>query len=96
MREFSRSNRHYMRKFPSEWPRSAVVQQAVGQLPWGHVLLLIDRRDDQTSATGRRPRHSNAAGPNMPKSVSHVGSFLKQVSAAARWRNPVKCSPWRS
>jgi hypothetical protein len=30
------------------------------------------------------------------KSVSHMESFLKQVSAAARWRNPAKCSPWRS
>lgn len=30
------------------------------------------------------------------KSVSHVGSFLKQVSAAPRWRNPTKCSPQRS
>lgn len=31
-----------------------------------------------------------------PKSLSHVGSFLKQANAAARWRNPAKCSPRRS
>ncbi|GAF46931.1 hypothetical protein RW1_035_00760 [Rhodococcus wratislaviensis NBRC 100605] len=49
MRGFSRSNLHYMRKVASEWPRSAFVQQAVGQLPWGHVLLLIDRFDDRAS-----------------------------------------------
>ncbi len=49
MRGFSRSNLHYMRKVASEWPRSAFVQQDVGQLPWGHVLLLIDRLDDQAS-----------------------------------------------
>ncbi|NHU46676.1 PDDEXK nuclease domain-containing protein [Rhodococcus sp. A14] len=49
MRGFSRSNLHYMRKVAAEWPRSAFVQQSVGQLPWGHVLLLIDRLDDQAS-----------------------------------------------
>ncbi|WP_416062356.1 SDR family NAD(P)-dependent oxidoreductase [Rhodococcus indonesiensis] len=30
------------------------------------------------------------------KSMSHVESFLKQVSAAASCRKPVKCSAWRS
>ena len=49
MRGFSRSNLHYMRKIASAWPRSAFVQQAVGQIPWGHVTVLIDRLDDQAT-----------------------------------------------
>ncbi|PBC39209.1 hypothetical protein CJ179_34615 [Rhodococcus sp. ACS1] len=49
MRGFSRSNLHYMRKIASAWPRSAFVQQAVGQIPWGHVTVLVDRLDDQAS-----------------------------------------------
>ena len=49
MRGFSRSNLHYMRKIASAWPRSAFVQQAVGQIPWGHVTVLVDRLDDQES-----------------------------------------------
>jgi predicted nuclease of restriction endonuclease-like (RecB) superfamily len=47
MRGFSRSNLHYMRKIASAWPRSAFVQQAVGQIPWGQVTVLVDRLDDQ-------------------------------------------------
>ncbi|OAK56241.1 PDDEXK nuclease domain-containing protein [Rhodococcoides kyotonense] len=47
MRGFSRSNLHNMRRIADTWPRSAIVQQAVGQLPWGHVVALIDRVDDQ-------------------------------------------------
>ncbi len=47
MRGFSRSNIHYMRRIAASWPRSAFVQQAVGQLPWGHVTVLVDRLDDR-------------------------------------------------
>lgn len=47
MRGFSRSNLHYMRKLAASWPRPVIVQQAVGQLPWGHVTVLIDKLDEQ-------------------------------------------------
>ena len=43
MRGFSRSNLYAMRKLARTWPRDAVVQQAVGQLPWGHVTVLLDK-----------------------------------------------------
>jgi predicted nuclease of restriction endonuclease-like (RecB) superfamily len=43
---FSRANRFYMRRFAGEWSADAVVQQAVGRLPWGHVTVLLDRLDD--------------------------------------------------
>jgi predicted nuclease of restriction endonuclease-like (RecB) superfamily len=43
MRGFSRSNLHYMRTVASAWPREAIVQQPVGQLPWGHITVLIDK-----------------------------------------------------
>jgi len=46
MRGFSRSNLHYMRTMASAWPREAFVQQAVGQIPWGHITVLIDKLDD--------------------------------------------------
>ena len=47
MRGFSRSNLHYMRTVAGTWPREAIVQQPVGQLPWGHITVLIDKIDDQ-------------------------------------------------
>jgi predicted nuclease of restriction endonuclease-like (RecB) superfamily len=34
MKGFSRANLVYMRAFAEAWPETAIVQQAVGQLPW--------------------------------------------------------------
>ncbi|MEU5876887.1 PDDEXK nuclease domain-containing protein [Spirillospora sp. NPDC047279] len=41
----SRANLHYMRAFALAWPD--FVQQPVGQIPWGHITVLIDRVKDQ-------------------------------------------------
>lgn len=46
MKGFSRANLFYMRRFAGEWSAEAVVQQAVGQLLWGHITVLLDRLDD--------------------------------------------------
>ena len=36
-----------MRAFAQAWPDgTSVVQQAVGQLPWGHVVALLQQLDD--------------------------------------------------
>jgi predicted nuclease of restriction endonuclease-like (RecB) superfamily len=43
MKGFSRSNLMYMRAFAEAWPEESIVQQAVGQLPWGHNLVLLTR-----------------------------------------------------
>lgn len=40
---FSRANLMYMRAFAEAWPDFAIVQQLVGQLPWGHNLVLLTR-----------------------------------------------------
>jgi predicted nuclease of restriction endonuclease-like (RecB) superfamily len=42
MKGLSRSNLFYMRGFASAWP-DPIVQQAVGQLPWGHITVLLDK-----------------------------------------------------
>ena len=43
MKGFSRANLMYMRAFAEAWPREAIVQQAVGRLPWGHNLVLLSK-----------------------------------------------------
>jgi len=43
---FSRANLMYMRAFAEAWPEEAVVQQAVGQIPWGHNILLLTKLKD--------------------------------------------------
>jgi predicted nuclease of restriction endonuclease-like (RecB) superfamily len=42
MKGFSTRNLKYMRKFSEEYPDSEFVQQVVAQLPWGHVVFLMD------------------------------------------------------
>ena len=43
MKGFSRANLMYMRAFAQAWPEGAIVQQAVGRLPWGHNLVLLTK-----------------------------------------------------
>jgi predicted nuclease of restriction endonuclease-like (RecB) superfamily len=46
MKGFSRANLMYMRAFADAWPDEAIVQQAVGHLPWGHNLVLLTKLKD--------------------------------------------------
>ncbi len=48
MKGFSRANLMYMRAFAEAWPDEKIVQQAVGQLPWGHNLVLLTKLKTQT------------------------------------------------
>jgi predicted nuclease of restriction endonuclease-like (RecB) superfamily len=43
MKGFSRANLMCMRAFAQAWPEEAIVQQLVGQLPWGHNLVLLTK-----------------------------------------------------
>lgn len=47
MTGFSSRNLAYMRAFASAWADGEVVQQAVADLPWGHITVLLNRLDDQ-------------------------------------------------
>nr|WP_307858782.1 DUF1016 N-terminal domain-containing protein [Curtobacterium flaccumfaciens] len=44
---FSPRNLAYMRAFGAAWPEEQTLQQAVAQLPWGHITVLLDRLDDR-------------------------------------------------
>jgi predicted nuclease of restriction endonuclease-like (RecB) superfamily len=47
MKGFSRANLMYMRAFAEAWSEEQIVQQAVGQLPWGHNLVLLSKLKDR-------------------------------------------------
>lgn len=48
MKGFSRSNMHNMKQFAQAYPNGEFVQQSVGQLPWGHIIALIQKvKDDK-------------------------------------------------
>ena len=47
---FSRANLMAMRQFAENWPdflQEPIVQQAVGQIPWGHNLVLLSKLKDR-------------------------------------------------
>ncbi|WP_217518767.1 PDDEXK nuclease domain-containing protein [Vibrio metschnikovii] len=50
MKGFSRSNLMSMRAFALAWPdfeSNPIVQQAVGQIPWGHNVLLMQKLEEK-------------------------------------------------
>jgi predicted nuclease of restriction endonuclease-like (RecB) superfamily len=47
MKGFSPSNLRYMRAFAGAWPEYPIRQQAVGELPWGHNVVLLAKLKDQ-------------------------------------------------
>jgi len=42
MKGLSRTNLLYMRAFAEAWPDEEIVQQVVGQMPWGHNVRLME------------------------------------------------------
>jgi predicted nuclease of restriction endonuclease-like (RecB) superfamily len=42
---FSRTNLSYMAQFAREYPDPQIVQQLVGQIPWGHNIALLQKLD---------------------------------------------------
>ena len=40
---FSRRNLHYMRRLAEAWPAPAFVQQPAAQMPWGHLMVVLDK-----------------------------------------------------
>jgi predicted nuclease of restriction endonuclease-like (RecB) superfamily len=47
MKGLSRTNLMYMRAFAASYPEEQIVQQVVGQFPWGHNVRLLDLVKDQ-------------------------------------------------
>jgi len=50
MKGLSRTNLLYMRAFAETWPDESIVQQVVGQIPWGHnvrLLELVESREER-------------------------------------------------
>lgn len=44
---FSPRSLKYMRKFAHEYPDTQFVQQTAAQLPWGHIMYLLDSMSDK-------------------------------------------------
>jgi predicted nuclease of restriction endonuclease-like (RecB) superfamily len=82
MKGFSRANLMYMRAFADAWPDSAIVQQLVGQLPWGHNLVLLTRLKDTAA---RRQYAERAITDGWSRNVlnHHIDSRLVEREGQA-------------
>ena len=47
MKGFSARNLKYMRAFAAAWPERATVQRTVAQLPWRHIIALLEKVKSQ-------------------------------------------------
>ncbi|PYY34466.1 hypothetical protein DEJ32_14760 [Curtobacterium sp. MCPF17_046] len=61
-----------MRTFAAAWPDRRLLQQAVAQLPWGHVTVLLDRLDD---AKARDSRALHVGRSFYPRQCEPHGRF---------------------
>jgi predicted nuclease of restriction endonuclease-like (RecB) superfamily len=47
MRAFGARNLRYMRQFATAWPEREMLQHGAATLPWGHIMVLLDRLDSR-------------------------------------------------
>jgi predicted nuclease of restriction endonuclease-like (RecB) superfamily len=82
MKGFSRSNLMYMRAFHEAWPDEAIVQQLVGQLPWGQNLVLLTKLK---TAQERQWYAAKAIAHGWSRNVlwHHISTQLQQRSGKA-------------
>ena len=82
MKGFSRSNLMYMRAFCEAWPDETIVQQLVGQLPWGQNLLLLTKlksHDERVWYAAKAIEH----GWSRNVMWHHISTQLQQRSGQA-------------
>ncbi|MBV1700604.1 MAG: DUF1016 family protein [Hyphomicrobiales bacterium] len=82
MKGFSRANLMYMRAFAEAWPDEAIIQQAVGQLPWGHNLVLLTKLKNEKQ---RLAYAENAIANGWSRNVLniHIETHLLERSGKA-------------
>ncbi|MFD9855455.1 YhcG family protein [[Kitasatospora] papulosa] len=80
-RGFSRSNLHYMQQMARTWPDS-IVQQAVGQLPWGHITTLMDKCKTRFELDFYA-QHAVHHGWSRDRLTTHIRSGLHLAQGAA-------------
>lgn len=83
MKGFSPANLRYMRRFAEAWPDlESIRQRAVGELPWGHVIELLDKLDDQELRDWYAAKDAQL-GWSRPVLQHQISTRLHQREAAA-------------
>jgi predicted nuclease of restriction endonuclease-like (RecB) superfamily len=82
MKGFSRTNLLYMRAFAEAYPDEAMVQQVVGQIPWGHNVRLLDAVKEQEERLWYA-RQAIAQGWSRNVLMHHIDRQLYQRQGSA-------------
>ena len=90
MKGFSRTNLMSIRGFAQAWPK-AIVQQAVGQLPWGDNLVLLAKLKNpaQRLAYAQRTIEYGWSGRRQPSSSS-------MARGCCTWAEATGCGWWKT
>jgi predicted nuclease of restriction endonuclease-like (RecB) superfamily len=90
MKGFSRANLMYMRAFAEAWPDAEIVQQAVGQLPWGHNLVLLTRLKD---AQQRLAYAQGAITHGWSRNVLNIHIESRLLERTGKAFDQLRCQP---
>ncbi len=92
MRGLSPRNLAYMRAFAAAFEGGEIVQQAVAQLPWGHVTVLLDKLDDPAEREFYAARAA-AYGWSRAVLTHHITTGLHLRSGEAVTNFPTTLGP---
>lgn len=86
MKGFSPRNLQYMRTFASAYPHGIIAQQPAAQLPWGHIMRLLDTVPD-LSERDWYAEQAMTHGWSRAMLVHHIeaGLFRRQGQAATNF-----------
>lgn len=79
-RGYSVSSLRYMRAFAAAWPEREMLQSGTGALPWGHIMLLLDKLSDRPTRDWYAARASGWSGAEL---AHHIASRLHERQVAA-------------
>lgn len=80
-RGFSRTNLKYMQQMARTWP-DPIGQQAVGQLPWGHIVILMSKCSSRFELDFYA-QHAVYHGWSRDRLSTHIRSGLHLAQGAA-------------
>lgn len=83
---FSRTNLLYMRLFAESYPNLQIVQQVVGQIPWGHIVRILDKVKDRIEREFYiRKTIENGWSRNILEIQIETGLYLRQGKAVTNF-----------
>lgn len=74
---FSRTNNSYMVQFAKEYPEPEIIQQLVGQIPWGHNLILIQRLHNMEERLWKRSKQKLTKEPMRKHKTPYLVQTFK-------------------